>query len=164
MTTKGTLAERAIDSLGIGGNYESDMIVRAIENLDDMMLSWENDGVLLGYITTETTANPNDESGIASQNKQAVILNLACQLAPVLRLPLDQRLVSLASAAYKNLIPIAPPSIAANPYMPLGQGNTYGYGNIGNYAEFQQQDDENLTTEQSVDLLVDPQVIYDKRH
>lgn len=154
MISKGTLAERALDSLGIGGNYESDMIVRAVDNLDDMMLSWENDGILLGYITTEETANPNDDSGIASQNKQAVILNLACQLAPILRLPIDQRLMSLASNAYKNLIPIVPPSVAANPYMPSGQGSNLGYAGTGYYDVYQSQDDDNLQTDQYQNIIV----------
>ena len=151
MATKGRIAERALDSLGIGGNYESDMIVRAINNLDEMMLSWEQDGVILGYTHTDETASPSDESGIPDYSRQAVILNLACQLGMVLKLPIDQSMMARASNAYKNLIPIAPPSMAANPYMPLGQGNNIYY----EQPAFQSQGDTVLTNNQDTPLLAD---------
>lgn len=152
MTTKGKIAERALDSLGIGGNYESDMIVRGINNLDDLMLEWEQDGVILGYNHTEETASPNDESGIPDYARQASILNLACVLGSVLRLPIDPLLTKRASKAYKNLIPITPPQVAANPYMPLGQGNRIC---IDQYPAYQSQGDSELLTDKTTHILVD---------
>ncbi len=151
MITKGKIAARALDSIGIGGNYESDMIVRAVDNLDEMMLSWEQDGVIIGYIHTDETANPTDDSGIPDYSRQAVILNLACQMAMVLRMPVDQSMLSRASVAYKNLIPIEPPSMAANPYMPLGAGNNAYY----NTPAFQSRGETALTNNQDTPLLAD---------
>ena len=153
MITKGKIAERALDSLGIGGNYESDMIVRGIDNLDDMMLAWEQDGVILGYNHTDETANPNDDSGIPDYSRQAAILNLACQLGMVLRLPIDPHLSIRASNAYKNLIPINPPQMAPNPYMPLGAGSQPYCGST--YPAYQSQGDTEITTDKDSPILVD---------
>lgn len=155
MTTKGEIALEAYDSLGIGGNLESDMIMRGVKNLQRMMLSWENDGVLIGYKTSDLDPAPDDDSGIADHNLQAVVLNLACQLGRVLRMPVDGLMQAHAETAYKNLLPIIPPSIAANPYMPLGQGNNWcmpGYDG----PKYQAQDDDNIATENQTDLLVEP--------
>lgn len=153
MATKGDIVERALDSLGVGGNYESEMIVRGVNSLDEMMLSWEQDGIVLGYAHTEETANPNDESFIPDYAKQASILNLATLLGDSLRLPVSQTMMSRAANAYKNLIPIVPPEVARNPYMPLGAGNQAYCGNM--YPAYQSQGEDQILTDSGSPLLVD---------
>lgn len=152
MATKGDIALEAYDSLGISGSLESDMIMRGVKNLERLMASWENAGVVIGYNLSSEDPAPDDESGISDTNLQAVVLGLACQLAMVLRLPIDMSMKSAAERAYKLLVPIDVPSFATNPNMPVGQGagcNASGY----NYQEFGVDE---LTTEGEQVLTVEP--------
>ena len=152
MATKGYIAEEAYDSLGIGGNLESDMIMRGVKNLERLMGSWENEGVVIGYNLSASDPAPEDESGISDSNLQAVVLGLACQLSQVLRMPVDMSMKSAAERAYKMLVPIDVPSVATNPNMPLGQGaNGYYWGET-----YQQFGVDELTTESNQVLTVEP--------
>lgn len=152
MATKGYIAEEAYDSLGIGGNLESDMIMRGVKNLERLMASWENDGIIIGYNLSASDPSPEDESGISDSNLQAVVLGLACQLSQVLRMPVDMTMKSAAERAYKKLFPIDVPSVAVNPNMPVGQGaNGYYWGET-----YQQQGPDELTTEAQDILITEP--------
>jgi len=153
MATKGEIVEEAYDTLGVGGNYESNMIMRGVKNLQRLMLAWEDDGILLGYVSTGEDASPSDESGIPDYALQAVVLNLAVQLAAVLRMPVDQSVKSMAGRAYKNLIPIDGASLASNPFMPTGQGGTRCF--YGEAPKYQAQDDSDITTESDINITME---------
>jgi len=153
MATKGEIAADAYDTIGIGGNYESAMIMRGVKNLDRLMLSWENDGILTGYITSENDPSPDDDSGIYDYALQAVVMSLAVQLSNVLRMPVDPSLRTMANNAYKNLVPIDVGSMAANPYMPIGQGASNCF--YGESPKYQSQDDVNILTESNNELLAE---------
>jgi hypothetical protein len=151
MTTKGQIVEEALDTFGISGNYESDMIMRGVKNLERMMLAWDTKGVVLGY-SSSSTPNPEQDSGLADYTLQAVILNLAGQLGSILRLQSSPEIKALAKSAYEDLMPLAP-AMAANPYMPLGAGNNWCRSNSF-YGAYQQQDD-NITTESGLDIVTE---------
>ena len=151
MTTKGQIVEEALDTFGISGNYESNMIMRGVKNLERMMLAWDTKGIVLGYISS-STPNPEQESGLADYTLQAVILNLSTQLGSILRLPSSPEIKGLAKSAYEDLMPLSPP-MAANPYMPLGAGNNLCRSD-SYYGAYQSQDD-NITTESGVDIITE---------
>jgi hypothetical protein len=151
MTTKGQIVEEALDTFGISGNYESNMIMRGVKNLERMMLAWDTKGIVLGYISS-STPDPEQESGLADYTLQAVVLNLATQLGSVLRLQSSPEIKGLAKSAYEELMPLAP-SMASNPYMPLGAGNNWCRSDSF-YGAYQQSDD-NITTESGVDIITE---------
>lgn len=151
MTTKGQIVEEALDTFGISGNYESDMIMRGVKNLERMMLAWDTKGISLGYISS-STPNPEQESGLADYTLQAVILNLSTQLGSILRLPSSPEIKGLAKSAYEDLTPLSPP-MTANPYMPLGAGGSPR--GFGDYYDTYQSQDNNVTTETGVDIITE---------
>lgn len=151
MITKGQIVEDALDTAGISGNYESGMITRGIKNLERLMLAWDTKGISIGYITS-SEPDAEQESGLADFTLQAVILNLAVQLASVLRLPSSPEIKALAKSAYEDLMPLSPP-MAANPYMPLGAGD--GICGARGYGGTYQAQDDNITTESGLDIITE---------
>ena len=121
--TKQVIIEGAYQDIGFDGNIESTRLAQGLRTLDRMMGSWLNAGVDIGYMQGESSAL-TDDSGILNQHLAAVQMNLAVQLARALAIPVDNGYAGDARNAYRDLLSYDPPVLAANPFMPLGAGNS----------------------------------------
>lgn len=134
MITKGDIVNGAFEEARISGltfNPSAAEVSSAITTLDNMMLSWSNNGICLSYNRSEGYLNvdPSQDSGLSDTSIYAVVLNLCKTL--LARYGKQPAMTTLAEAklAYDNLFDIELPSRESMPYVPQGTGEAYGYYN-----------------------------------
>lgn len=128
MYTKRDLILAAFDEIGLGGQFNvgPEDLQLALRTLDRMMATWE--GVLpLGYAMP---TNPQDsdiaqDSGLRDEANEAVILNLACKIAPAFGKQIMPSTASTARQLYTQLLreAVMPTPTPMPSTMPLGAGN-----------------------------------------
>lgn len=125
MTTKGKIVDRAYRRIGID-SIDSEMESNGTISLEEMLYVWYNQFIDIGYTFAVPPIEPlpADESDLNTMTESAVIMNLAIELASIHGIVVDQTLLSRAKIAKDNLYQLTPPSIASDPYMPLGAGAT----------------------------------------
>lgn len=136
MWTKDQLVGQAFDEIAIAG-YEFDLSPEekqaALRRMDAMVAQWQNRGIALGYKLPASPADSslNDDSGIPDGAAEAVFLNLAVRIAGSKGKNLPAQTLSLAKAAYDDLLTCAafPREQQFKDGLPAGAGNlpTYGY-------------------------------------
>jgi hypothetical protein len=128
--TKRQLIESAFEEIGLAA-YVYDLLPSQLESamrrLDAMMASWNAAGIRLGYPIPSSPENSDldSESGVPDSANQAIILNLAIQLAPGFGKTVSPDTKMGAKQAYSKMM-----SLAAKPIerqfpdtLPLGAGN-----------------------------------------
>jgi hypothetical protein len=125
MTTKGDLVDSSYELVGYD-NVDDTLREKGVKILERMMYVWYNQFIDIGYSFADSTDTPEaaDESDLTPISEDAVIMNLALKLASVAGILTGGTLMSDAKIAKDNLYQLTPPSIASNPYMPLGAGAT----------------------------------------
>jgi hypothetical protein len=106
---KRDLVTQAYGELALAGyvfDLEPEEIQFAITKMDTMLASWDSKGVRLGYAIGHSPdgGDPDDESGVAVRNVDAVVLNLAVALAASKGKQLAQSTLKGAKDAYDALV------------------------------------------------------------
>lgn len=125
MSTAGEIIERAFKRILVGGADaapEPDEYADALEDLNSMMLSFEANGIRLGYTVVD---NVSDDVTIPSSAILAVVSNLAVNIAPDYGVAVSPILADQANTGMKTLRKIALPRIATSypDTLPMGSGN-----------------------------------------
>lgn len=128
--TKDQLVSQAFDALAIA-NYEFDLTPEekqsALRQMDAMAATWEQRGIRLGYLLPSgpSASSLNDAAGIPDTAAEAVYLNLAVRLAGSKGKTLPVQTLSLAKAAYDDLLTAAafPQQQQFKEGIPSGAGN-----------------------------------------
>lgn len=132
--TKGDLVLKALRKAGLYSNStltDSDpqAVEDAINDLEDMMASWQVKGIELGYLFADSANDvmplPDDDSGIPAWAYDGVSLKLAVQVCMDNVIQPSDTLLSSADNAYQTIciaLTTIPPLERRND-MPRGSGN-----------------------------------------
>ena len=135
--TKRQLIEQAFDSVGLASfvfDLTPEQLNSALNQLDAMMASWEEQGVWTGYCFSDNQecSDLDQDSRLPAGAYLAVYSNLALNLAPSYGKMADPRLVATAKQSYNVLtkasIRMVPLQLPAT--TPVGAGNK-GWGSYG---------------------------------
>ncbi|EQY98889.1 packaged DNA stabilization gp4 family protein [Escherichia coli] len=152
LTTKGDLVLASLRKLGVASNatltdVEPQSIEDAVNDLEMMMAEWlggdDSPGISIGYIFTDddVPADPGDEHGLNKNALNAVILNLACRIAPDYGQEATTKLITTARYGKEQLIKLSAMSRAKSAKcksgypnrMPVGSGNRLATWNGWNF-------------------------------
>lgn len=129
--TKGDTVRAALAKIGVTGyGYEvaQDELRDGLIMLENLMASWDADGIKIGYNFADTpeTALAESDSGLPDISYRAVDSNLACDLADLYGKQVSQLLYNTASAGYSQMLSATAyvPVFAYPTRMPRGSGNT----------------------------------------
>jgi hypothetical protein len=122
--TKGQVVSAAYELIGLDG-AGTDLINKAIPQLERMMRTWWNEFIDTGYSfsTTVSAATSADDSKLTPYDEDAVILNFAVKLATINAIAIGGTLLTDAKTAKTGKYSLIPIPTAQNPFMPLGAGN-----------------------------------------
>lgn len=107
--TKKEIIEEAFTEIGLA-NYnfdlQSEQMQSALKRLDSMMATWNSKGIRIGYplVDAPSNSNLNDDTDLRASAIEAVYLNLAVRLAPMLGKQLSMDTKKNANSAYKDLL------------------------------------------------------------
>ena len=128
MATAGSFITRALQKAGIltaETQAEANEMQDGLDAFNDMLISWEMSGIVLGFIPV---ADKDDEVRVPRFAHAAIKAQLAVVLGPEYSKPADQVLLAEARAR-KNELMIAVIKIGDVEYpstLPLGSGNQCG--------------------------------------
>lgn len=136
--TKGEVVSAAYALIGMT-NAGTALVSEGVPHLERMLWTWWNEFIETGYnfSTTVSAALPADDSALTPVNEDAIILNLAIKLATVNAIVIGGTLAADAKTAKDGRYPLTPPSMTANPFMPVGAGNQYRCSRV----KYQSEDD-----------------------
>jgi hypothetical protein len=122
--TKGQVVSAAYELIGLD-SAGTDLINKAIPQLERMMRTWWNEFIDTGYSfsTTVSAATSADDSKLTPYDEDAVILNFAVKLATINAIAIGGTLLTDAKTAKTGKYSLIPIPTAQNPFMPLGAGN-----------------------------------------
>jgi P22 tail accessory factor. len=142
LTTKGDLVLAALRKLGVASDatltdVEPQSVEDAVNDLEMMMAEWlggdDSPGIDVGYVfaADDTPADPGDAHGMKNNALNAVILNLACRIAPDYGMDANAKLVTTARYGKEALVRLSAMSRAKTARcksgypnrMPIGSGN-----------------------------------------
>lgn len=142
LTTKGALVLAALRKLGVASNatltdVEPQSVEDAVLDLEMMMAEWQGSsdapGIDIGYVFADddTDPDPGDAHGLSNNALNAVILNLACRIAPDYSIDPIAKVVTTARYGKEHLIKLSALNRAARVKcqsgypnrMPVGSGN-----------------------------------------
>jgi len=158
MTTKGELVNSAYEELRISGlttNPTPEDVTLAIKLMDRMVAQWRNKTLCLGYEDTVDSVNPSQNSGLATQEEDAVIQNLAVRLSPAFGKQPQQETKASAKEAYDNLFSTELTYRESDPYLPQGAGHYAYYSMFFVYDQFQQYEENAPSNCDTADLIID---------
>lgn len=165
MTTKndivlGALAEIRISGITVSASPSE--ISDAVLRLDNMMLDWDNDGLMVTYNQPEEygQSDPNDESGLPREAVFAVIANLAKVLCARYGKQCHHQTLSDAKNGKDALYCTVLPQKEYDPYLPIGSGRVAG-GNEYYRSKFQPSETEEESCVEVVEEVVEPVVVED---
>jgi hypothetical protein len=143
--TKRDLVVNAYGELALAGyvfDLEPEEIQFGITKMDTMLASWDSKGVRLGYAIGHSPdgGDPDDDSGVAVRNVDAVVLNLAVALAASKGKQLAQSTLKGAKDAYDALFTAVALSQVQQVQMPHGTPRGAGNRRISNQPFLQPAD------------------------
>lgn len=103
MTTASNLvsaALRKINSIDANEALNSNDFATGIDSLNRMAIRWEANGLSMGW---SPVSNPSDVVNCPLENENALIYNLAMELAPEYGVPASQMVVALAQSNLAEL-------------------------------------------------------------
>lgn len=128
--TKRQFLEAAFEEIGLASytyDLQPEQLESAMRRMDAMLATWNNKGIRLGYPIPSSPENSNldDETNVPDAANQAIILNLAIQIAPSYGKTVSPDTKMLAKDAYRGLLNIStkPDEMQLPGTMPRGAGN-----------------------------------------
>lgn len=138
--TKRQIVEHALDEIGIASynfDYQPEELQTAMQRLDLMMATWNAKGIRVSYNMPSSAISGllDDDSGLPDSAIEAVVLNLACRIAPSYGKQISQDTRKDAKSAYNAMIGknISIPQVQLPGDIPAGAGNNHGYGIYNRY-------------------------------
>ena len=130
--TKRQFIEDAFTEIGLADyvfNLTAQELASALRRLDSMMAEWYERGILLGYPlpTSPQESDLDEQTGVPDRANEAIIVNLACKLAPSYGKQVMPATMTAARAALNTLlVRAAQPGVMQFPTQtPAGGGNKY---------------------------------------
>ncbi|WP_338511327.1 packaged DNA stabilization gp4 family protein [Erwinia aphidicola] len=152
LSTKGDLITAALRKLGVASNatltdIEPQSMEDGVNDLELMMAEWaggvESPGISVGYLFSPAgePADAGDEHGIGIAAINAVILNIACRIAPDYGMEATAKLLVTAKYGKEQLVKLSAMSRARTAKcksgypnrMPTGSGNRLAAHNGWNF-------------------------------
>lgn len=134
--TKRQFIEQAFEEIGLASyvfDLQPEQLASAMRRLDAMIAFWNTRGIRIGYPlpSTPNAGSLDSESGVPDSANQAVILNLAVQLAPSFGKTVSPDTKLNAKEAFKALMSLSttPSEMQLPSMMPAGAGNKYAERN-----------------------------------
>jgi hypothetical protein len=122
MATKQDLATKALRDIGLSLPISASSITDAVDELRDMCLSFENEGIYVGFNNTPANS-PQDQSGISDIHRDAVIKNLAVRMSDILDVVISPGYAGRAKNLLNGITDFVIPEYEANPFLPEGAGD-----------------------------------------
>ena len=121
--TKGELTTEAYALIGVSAGLDASQLAQGVKLCERMVGSW-GAGYISGYIiaTPPALPLPTDDSGVLQSAEDAIITNLALSIASVNGIMAGTQLSLDAKKGKSKLISTTAPSIAKDPFMPMGAG------------------------------------------
>lgn len=128
--TKRQVVVQAYEEIGYA-SYEYDLepeqLQSALRRLDAMVATWNGRGINIGYILPDSPENSElaTETEVPDWAAEALYLNLAIRLAPIVGKGLSIETKALAKAAYMEVLrqSAQPIKMQSIPTLPLGAGH-----------------------------------------
>jgi hypothetical protein len=140
--TKRQFVEAAFEEIGLAAyvyDLQPEQLNGALRRMDAMLATWNTKGIRLGYPLPSTAGGSDldEDSNVPDAANQAIILNLAIQLAPGFGKQVSQDTKRNAKDAYCALLMIStrPPEMQMPGSMPAGAGNKPWQGFDREYLE-----------------------------
>lgn len=128
--TKRQFVEAAFEEIGLAAyvyDLQPEQMNSALRRLDTMLATWNTKGIRLGYPLPSTpgSSDLDDDSNVPDAANQAIILNLAIQLAPGFGKSVSPDTKRNAKDAYLGLLNIStkPNEMQFPGTLPKGAGN-----------------------------------------
>ena len=128
--TKRQFIEAAFEEIGLAAyvfDLQPEQLESALRRLDSMLATWNAKGIRLGYPLPSTpgSSDLDEDSNVPDSANQAIILNLAIQLAPSFGKSIAPDTKLGAKDAYRGLLNIStrPVEMQLPGTMPSGAGN-----------------------------------------
>lgn len=127
--TKREFIVAALEEIGLTSAYDlaADELAASLKRLDNMMATWNANGLRLGYPLPDTpsASNIDDNTNVPDRANEAIVTNLAVKLAPMYGKTVSQDTKVSASQAYRVVAnyAVAPlPRAMPNDAVPAGAG------------------------------------------
>lgn len=140
--TKRQFVEAAFEEIGLAAyvfDLQPEQMNMALRRLDAMLATWNTKGIRLGYPLPSTpgAGDLDEDSNVPDAANQAIILNLAIQLAPAFGKATSMDTKRNAKDAYRGLLMIStrPMEMQMPGSMPAGAGNKPWQGFDREYLE-----------------------------
>ena len=128
--TKRQFVEQAFEEIGYASyayDLEAEQLQAAMRRLDSMMATWNGRGIRLGYPIPSTPegGDLDDETDVPDNSNEAIYLNLALRLAPIVGKQVSMETKAAAKSAYGEVLNHAtkPNEMQFPTTMPAGAGN-----------------------------------------
>lgn len=107
--TKRQFVESAFDEIGLASyiyDLQPEQLQKGLRRLDSMMAMWNGKGIRLGYPIPSSPENSDldEETNVPDSANQAIITNVAIQLAPGFGKVVSQETKIAAKDAYNGLL------------------------------------------------------------
>lgn len=128
--TKGQFVEQALVEIGLAPYFfdlQHEQLNSVLYRLDAMMADWNGKGIRLGYPLNSSPQNStlDTQTDVPDSANQAIITNLAVNIAPIFGKVVALETKKSARDGYKTLLSIAamPEQMQYIDSLPLGAGN-----------------------------------------
>ena len=131
---KRDIVEQALEEIGIASyafDLSSEQMEAGLRRLDTMMAEWNSRGIRLGYPlpSSPKSSDLDQETGVPDAAIEAMVLNLACRIAPQYGRVVSTDTKVFARSALNSLYARAaqPVEMQLPETMPLGAGASNNY-------------------------------------
>lgn len=128
--TKRQFVEQAFEEIGYAAytyDLQTEQLQAALRRLDALMATWNSRGIKLGYPlpSTPDASDLDEVTGVPDKANEAVYLNLAIRIAPIVGKMVSAETKASAKSAYGEVIRDAakPSEMQLPTTMPAGAGN-----------------------------------------
>ena len=127
--TKRQIVNQALEEIGLA-SYEFDLeaedLQSVLRKLDMMLAVWNGKGIRIGYplVGSPENSDLDTESNVTDMAVEAIVLNLACRIAPMYGKQLSRETKQYAHYSYKTLLSLnsKPNEMRFPETLPTGQG------------------------------------------
>lgn len=131
--TKREIVTQAFEDLGLASyafDLQPEQLQGGLRRLDNMMATWNSRGLRIGYplVNSPAGSSLDDETNVTDEAVEAIVMNLAIRIAPMLGKTVSPDTKAGARAAYMALLSrrsTIPEMLNDANAIPSGAGNKY---------------------------------------
>lgn len=155
--TKREIVTNAFEEVGLASyafDLQPEQLQAGLRRLDNMMATWNSRGLRIGYplVNSPASSSLDDDTNVTDEAIEAIALNLAVRIAPMLGKTVSPDTKASARSAYMALLSrrsTVPEMLNDANAIPAGAGNKY-WRITGD--PFLIQEERGLTTGQDAEL------------